>query len=131
MNRITALETELAGLYAARELEIAELVTWERWTLQAVADHYGLTRERIRQIVKRHHASQPVLTETAGERAQRAREAFQLARHAQDLRAERYAMGYAEETKAFYGDESVAQADETEQRLLWRWQDWHQTSEAV
>ena len=36
---------------------------------------------------------------------------MRLAQHAQTLRAERYGMGYKEETAAFYGSDKVSQAD--------------------
>ena len=37
--------------------------------------------------------------------------------HAQDLRAEDYAMGYKTETAGFYGSDKVAQAEISERRL--------------
>ncbi len=40
-----------------------------------------------------------------------------LGKHAQDLRAENYGMGYKTETAAFYGSDKVAQSDESETRL--------------
>jgi hypothetical protein len=49
-------------------------------------------------------------------------EDFQLARIAQERRADAYSLGYAEEGRAFYGDPSLAAADESEQRLTWK--DW-------
>ncbi len=113
-QQILALEDALASLYAQRELDIAGLVGWERWTMQAVADHYGMTKQRVSQVVRKHKAG---ITCQPYDRRKEAREAAFLAQHAQDLRAENYGMGYREETAAYYGDESVSAADVTEVRI--------------
>lgn len=59
-------------------------------------------------------------TMTAADHHRAAVEDYRAARHAQELRAENYGMGYAEETRAFYGDGRVAACDEAETSLTWK-----------
>lgn len=118
---VAAAQTALDAALEAREALIVSMVLDDRMTHQTVADAFGLTRARVSQVMARYSARTlaALRPETPRERLARAREEYRLAVHAQTLRAERYALGYAEETAAFYGDESVAAAEQTETRLAW------------
>jgi hypothetical protein len=96
--------------------------------LRDTAETFGVSHERVRQLVKReqerrdlawHHGSPTIVKEdTYAVRLEREREAFRLAQYAQALRAERYGMGYREETAAFYGSAKFAASDDAETRLV-------------
>lgn len=66
----------------------------------------------------------PARTDSASQRLAVAREAYAAALHAQKLREERYAMGYRQETRTFYGETDTPVCDEQESRV--RWAGWHQ-----
>lgn len=102
-------------------------------TMRETASLLGISHQRVGQLERAALAKgwgQVTLTDSAAARLARAREAFALARHAQEERAERYSLGYSEERRAFYGDQRLAAADETEQRLTWRVGDWHEARSA-
>lgn len=117
---IDAANSALQAALEAREAAIVECVLDERWTQATAADVFGVSRQRIGQIVNRHLARARRNPVTPAQRLAEARETYRLALHAQQLRAEAYGMGYQAETAAFHGDESVAQAEVTEVRLKWR-----------
>ena len=79
---------------------------------------------RLRRKLDREARADTARLAAAGPRKQRPsstrardREDLRLAMHAQDLRAENYAMGYKTETAGFYGSDKVAQAETSERRL--------------
>jgi len=80
----------------------------------------GMSKQRVSQIKDRAYAEWGnVPKRTAAEQLQTARDAYQAAKNAQEVRCERYAMGYASEERSFYGDTDAPQSDEAEQRVTW------------
>lgn len=125
---ISALQAQLDTAIADRNADVAALVLDEKVPLRTVAGmvQFGLSHEQVRKIAAREQARRDsewgnvIVRMTPAERLRAAREAFALARHAQQVRCENYALGYAAEEKAFYGDESVAQSDAAERRVTWQ-----------
>jgi transcriptional regulator with XRE-family HTH domain len=117
---ITLSQASLASALQARNELVVALVS-EGVTMRAAADASGISFQRVSQLVKasRANAWGPLREWSAGDELQTARQAFTAARHAQDLRAEHYGMGYREETAAFYGSDKVAACDEAESRIGW------------
>ena len=85
----------------------------------------GMSHTLVQRWVKRDDEARAkewggeVRRYTAAERLATAREAFQLARHAQVLREEAFALGYKAETASFYSDDDAPRFDESETRIKW------------
>ena len=127
-QRIVELAEEAQrAAYAARDAVIVAL-RQEGFSLRETAALVGVTFQRVSQVDARSKAEGwgEMRPQTAAERLQTAREAFQAAKHAQKLREERYAMGYRTETRAFYGAPDAPQAEETETPV--RWQGFYQAA---
>ena len=103
-------------------------------TYREAADLLGVSFARIGQWAKtaqRDSAASwgPVPTHGAADRLQAARDAFTAAQAAQAERETDYAMGYATERKAFYGDPSVSTYEGAEDRV--RFAGFHQGVRAM
>lgn len=115
---IAELEQELEAKSAERDLALIEAVVWDGMTYRAAGEVFGISAQRVHQLVKRYRASQAHVRDfTPAERASRARDEFENVKHAQDLRAERATGGATRELRAFYGSIHESQADETEMRV--------------
>lgn len=115
---IKAAERALARATQARDEAIADFLFAGEYTHAQIAEVFGVTRQRVGQLAKRINVTPTKVTKADAWKD--AQEAYRVARHAQQSRAESYSHGYAEETRAFFGDESLPQADVTEQRLSYR-----------
>lgn len=120
-DSVKAAEAILSSAVARRDEALYAYVTGTELSMRDVAELFGVSHQRVSQICKAQSAlllaGLPKVTKA--DRLREAREAFRLAQYAQEMRCEAYAMGYAEETAAFYGSEKVAQSDDAEQRIGW------------
>ena len=109
-------EAAQAAALAARDAMIRDL-RQGGFSQQETATLLGITKQRVSQIERAGWGEMPA--QTASDRLAFARECFQAAKHAQKLREERRAMGYARETAIFYGERDTPLSDEQEQRVRW------------
>ena len=115
---IDAAQAALDAAYEARDAVIIELVG-DGLDYVNVGLTVGVSKQRVGQVMKTHRARLFVKPFTASMRLDESREAFRLAVIAQEQRCERYAMGYAAETAAFYGEPDAVQSDDAESRVRW------------
>ncbi len=101
----------------ARDETIRDL--WrEGVDLRSIAPMVGLTFQRVGQIVgKRSNEWGPVPVQA---RRATTLDDYRAAKAAQQEREETHTMGYATETRGFYGDQSVSAAAHSEDKLTLR-----------
>ncbi len=121
---IAELEQLLASKGAERDALIVEAVQWDQLTYRQAAEVYGVSCARVGQIMARALKRQGELKDfTPAQRASRARDAFESARHAQDLACEAAGGVNERERKAFYGSIHESAMDGAERRIgvnVWR-----------
>jgi len=127
---IVAAEQELARLSAERDALLTDCVIWEGMTYREAAEVFGVSHQRVGQIIARYRASQShVRALTPAEELSRARDNARMAQHAQDLRAEAATGNNATELRAFYGSQDESVPDEVETRVRASIGDWHEGQE--
>ena len=118
----------LTGLLAAaterRDRTATAMVDAGELSSTDVAVMLGCTKANVSRITKRVRGldwgpGTGDLRSTRADRLRAARDAHTCAVVAQEERCTDYAMGYREETKAFYGDASVAAYEGAESRVRW------------
>lgn len=117
-DRILELRAERASLEArlsaiSDEVDgCVEVLLADGWSGSDVAKLCGWSKQRVSQLRKRVEARTAAewgaYRLSPAERRRAALDAFAFARDAQEARAERYSLGYAEERRAFFGDPRVA-----------------------
>jgi hypothetical protein len=116
---IQAAERAVRLAHEAKRASVVELVG-TGLTYRAVAALVGMSHQRVSQIVAAAREDWgPVPVYTAQDHLNAARDAFRAAQVAQESRCEEYAMGYREETAAFYGSPKVATYEGAETRIGW------------
>lgn len=95
-------------------------------TVAAIGDMIGVSKQRVSQLLAKADRQGWGTVEprkiSGGNWLQQQASEFQLARMAQEQRAEAASLGYSAEMAGFYGDPSQPTAEITEQRITWR--DW-------
>ena len=124
----TTLRLAQEAVRAAQEARnaVARDLVRGGFTLRDTGALLGLTHTAVAKVTREDWG--PYRPQTAADRLQAAREAFDAAKRAQKLREERYAMGYRQETRTFYGERDTPVCDEQEQRV--RWAGFHQPAGA-
>ena len=117
---VTLAEQAAEQARAARDALLLELRDIG-FSLRECAGLLGMSYQRVQQVERAARAAGwgTMPAQTAADRLQAARDAFQAAKRAQKLREERYAMGYRAETRTFYGERDTPVCDEQEQRVRW------------
>ena len=116
-EQIRHAEAALLDATQRRDALLIDCVVNERWTHDVAAEVFGVSRQRVGQLIRRYRAAHPVRDLTPAERAWRAEQEYAAAKHAQDLRCEAASGGNAAERRAFYGSQHESPADQTETRI--------------
>lgn len=126
-SEILALEAALKAAGERRDATLVEMVCWDGLTYRQAAEVFGLSSARVGQIMQRYAQSVAGMRDfTPAERASRARDEFEAARHAQDLRCEAAGGVNDRERRAFYGSIHEAQDENAERRIGVReWRELH------
>jgi transposase len=124
---IERAEQELARLSAERDALLTDCVVWEGMTYREASAVFGVSHQRVGQIVARYRARNAhVKAMTPAEEVGRARDAAYVAQYAQDLRCEALTGNGREEVRSFYGDEDAPTMTDAERRITASLGAWHE-----
>ena len=123
-DNVTLLTAALTAATERRDRTACAMIDAGELNSTDVAVMLGCTKANVSRITKRVRGldwgpGTGDLRSTPRDRLQAARDAHTCALVAQEERCTEYAMGYREETKAFYGDGSVAAYEGAEARVRW------------
>jgi hypothetical protein len=102
-----------------RDALLLECVLAEGWTHDVAAEVFGVSRQRVGQLVKRYKQAHQARPSTPAERLREARDNYRLAVYAQQLRCEAETGMNRAEVRAFYGSPHESPADVVESPVRW------------